>query len=278
MSPDIAFLLSLGLKMAVVAAFVVVASIVTERAGPVIGALVSTLPVSAGPAYVLLAIQHDAAFIADSTVTSLAVNTATGIFALAYAVVAQRSRLLVSVSVALGLWFGLAALLRQVPWTLGEAVLLNVLVYALCIPTAARFRHVKMPLVVRRWYDIPLRAAMVAVLVATLVAASDHVGPAVSGIIAIFPIVLSSLMLILQPRIGGPATAAVLANGMWGLVGFGFALLTLHFLVVPLGAALALGLSLAVSVGWNMAVWALRRRAHPARSAAAPSKTGRRPD
>ena len=71
--------------------------------------------------------------------------------------------------------------------------------------------------------DIPLRAALVATLVATVVTLSRWVGPTISGIIALFPVVYSSLMLILQPRIGGPATAAVIANGSWGLIGFAIA-------------------------------------------------------
>ena len=64
MSPDLTFILMLVLRMAVAAAFVVTASFITERSGPVIGALVATLPISAGPSYVFLALDHDAAFIA----------------------------------------------------------------------------------------------------------------------------------------------------------------------------------------------------------------------
>ena len=41
MSPDLAFILTLALRMAVTAAFVVTASVITERSGPVIGALVA---------------------------------------------------------------------------------------------------------------------------------------------------------------------------------------------------------------------------------------------
>ena len=85
-----------------------------------------------------------------------------------------------------------------------------------------------MPLIARRWYDIPLRAALVATLVATVVTLSNAVGPNVSGIIALFPVVFTSLMLILHPRIGGPATAAVMANSLWGLIGFGIAIVVLH--------------------------------------------------
>ncbi len=47
------------------------ASMVAERSGPLIGALVATLPVSAGPVYVFLALDHDAAFIAQSALASL---------------------------------------------------------------------------------------------------------------------------------------------------------------------------------------------------------------
>ena len=61
-----------------------------------------------------------------------------------------------------------------------------------------------------------------------------------AGIFAVFPIVTLSMMLILHPRIGGPATAAIIANAMWGLVGFALAMLTLHLTAVPLGAPLAL--------------------------------------
>src|SRR5437763_839366 len=77
MSPDVAFLLTLALRMAITAAFVVTASFITERSGPVIGALVATLPISAGPSYVFLAIDHDAAFIAQGALASLPINAAT---------------------------------------------------------------------------------------------------------------------------------------------------------------------------------------------------------
>ena len=62
--------------------------------------------------------------------------------------------------------------------------------------------------------------------------------------IALFPAVFSSLILILMPRIGGPATAAVMANGQWGLIGFGMAIVVLHLTALPLGRATALSLAL----------------------------------
>jgi len=264
MSPDFVFALTLLIKMGVTAAFVVIASMVAERAGPLIGAMVSTLPISAGPAYAFLSLDHDSAFVAQSVLTSLPVNAATGVYALIYAALAQRLRLILSLPIALGSWFVLAIAIEHVNWTLVGALAFNVAAFLICVPLAHRFQFARMPLALRRWYDAPLRAAVVACLVATVVGLSGRIGPAVTGVLAVFPIVLTSLILILHPRIGGPATAAVIANTQWGLAGFSAALATLQITVVPLGAAGALAVALLVSIGWNVTTWFLRRRGHPA--------------
>ena len=81
---------------------------------------------------------------------------------------------------------------------------------------------------------------MVALLVGAVVTLSFRIGPTGSGVLAVFPVIYTSIMLILHRRVGGPATAAVLANAVFALAGFGAALLTLHLAAVPLGSALAL--------------------------------------
>src|SRR5262245_12393796 len=80
MSPELVFWLALTTKMAITALFVSVATIIAERLGAAVGALVATLPVSAGPVYVFLALDHDATFISASAVVSLALNAATAVF------------------------------------------------------------------------------------------------------------------------------------------------------------------------------------------------------
>ena len=260
MSPDLAFILMIALRMAVAAAFVVTASIITERSGPVIGALVATLPISAGPSYVFLALDHDASFIAEGALASLPINAATTFLGLIYVVLAQRWNVAVSAGSAMAVWIALAALERTVPWSLAGGLIANAVAFAICLPLLRRFRHVRMPLITRRWYDIPFRAGLVATLVATVVTLSGWVGPGVSGTIALFPVVLTSMMLILHPRIGGPATAAVIANGGWGLMGFGVAIAVLHLAALQFGSAIGLGLALSTCVGWNLGLWRLGRR------------------
>src|SRR5512135_2294497 len=146
----------LALRMAVAAIFVVTASIITERSGPVIGALIATLPISAGPAYVFLALDHSAAFIAEGALASLAINAATLFLMLTYVVLAQRQNATVSIGGAMAVWIVLAILERNVEWSLARGLIANAIAFAICLPLLRRFRHAKMPLITRRWYDVPL--------------------------------------------------------------------------------------------------------------------------
>jgi len=70
-SPEFLFWIELALKMAVTALFVSVATVIAERLGPTVGALVATLPVSAGPVYVFLALDHDTAFFLQAQLRAL---------------------------------------------------------------------------------------------------------------------------------------------------------------------------------------------------------------
>jgi hypothetical protein len=255
MSPELTFLLTLALRMAITAAFVVSSSIITEKSGPVIGALVATLPISAGPSYVFLALDHDAAFIAEGALASLPINAATIFLGLTYVVLAQRHGALLSCAAAVAVWLVLAAIIRSVSWSLAGGLIVNAVAFGICVPLLARYRHAKMPPVRRRWYDIPLRASLVATLVAIVVTLSGWMGPKISGIIALFPVVFTSMMLILHPRIGGPPTAAVLANSAWGLIGLGIAIAVLHVAALQFGSAIGLSLALATCISWNLALW-----------------------
>ncbi len=78
--------------------------------------------------------------------------------------------------------------------------------------------------------------------------------------IALFPVVFTSMMLILHPRIGGPPTAAVIANGGWGLLGFGVAIAVLHVAVLRFGSAIGAEPRVDDLRIWNLALWWNGRR------------------
>jgi hypothetical protein len=257
--PEFVFWSEIALKMAVTALFVSVATVIAERLGPTAGALVATLPVSAGPVYVFLALDHDTAFISVSAVASLALNSATAIYLTIYVLLAQRHTIWISVSLAFAGWFAVALVLSLIHWTALSAFAFNVVIFGSCFFVVEPFRLVHMPPTKRPWYDFLVRSTMVALLVGAVVTLSFRIGPAGSGVLAVFPVIYTSIMFILHYRVGGTATAAVLANAIPGLAGFGVALLTLHLMVLPLGSATALAFALGISVAWNAAVYATRR-------------------
>ena len=161
---------------------------------------------------------------------------------------------------AVAVWIALASIIRAVQWTLAGGLMVNAIAFAICSPLLRRFPPRQdaadhAPLV-----RIPLRAALVATLVATVVTASGWVGPKISGIIALFPIVFTSMMLILHPRIGGPPTAAVIANSAWGLMGLGLAIATWNVAALRFGSVIGLSVALAICVSWNLGLWWWSRR------------------
>jgi len=263
MSATLPFWLTLAVKMAITASFVVAASFIAQRSGALVGGLVATLPISAGPVYVFLALDYDAAFISQSALASIVINGVTAIFSLTYAALAQRRGMLVSLGGALAVWFTLGYAVSIPQWSVVTALLFCAVVYPPCFLLSHTYRHAPMPPSIRRWYDLPLRSGAVATLVALVVVFSPWLGTFGSGMFAVFPIALSSLIVILHPRVGARATAAVIANTISGLSGFAVALAVLHLTAEPLGVWTAFAITLAMSFGWNLTVYFARSRGIP---------------
>ena len=251
-------------KMAAAAGLVVSCSLLAERSGPLVAALIATLPISMGPVFVFLALEHDSAFIAASALGTMISNLTHASFILAYVLLAQRWSTVASLGLSLVLWCGVLTLLRALALPVVPMAVLTVLAY-LCVHHFVRpylTARPKIPLS-PPWFAIPLRAACVALLAGGITLLSTRLGPSWSGILAGLPVVLSSLIVILQPRIGGPATAAIMAYGALGLLGVGLALAVVHVTAVPLGKWPALGIGLVLSIVWNLALAGFSKRTAP---------------
>jgi hypothetical protein len=111
----------------------------------------------------------------------------------------------------------------------------------------------------RTGYDLPLRAAAVAVVVAVVTTASHWIGPFASGTFAVFPIVMGSFAVIMHPRAGGKAAGAVFAHAQPALVGLCLGFLGVHYLVEPIGVWWSLAAGLAITMTWSAALWLVRR-------------------
>jgi len=254
-----AFWVALLVKMAATVSVVLLAAVAAERGGPFWGGLSVRVPLASGPGYVLLALDHDAQFIADSALNSVAGTSAANLFLLAIVRLAPRRAALPTLAIAVTVWFVAAAAVRQVAWTTPTAVLANAATLALGwwltrdavgVPVGAR--------AARRWLDLPLRAIAVAALVGGVVTASTTLGPGLTGIVVVFPITLLSMAAIVHARLGGPVAAATMAHGLRAMPGFSAAILTLH-LLAPSGVVRALICGLAASLAYVFAMMAWRR-------------------
>ncbi len=253
-------------KALATALIVVSASAIAEVLGPFWGALIASLPVSAGPAYVFLAMRHGADFVAASALSSFAANAATGLFLIVYAVLAGRVPAWPALGFAVLAWLAGSFATRQVAWTPAAALLVNGIVYGAGFVLLNRVgsgdRGAAAP-ARRRWFDLPVRAVAVAGFVSVVVAVSSVLGPDATGIAAVFPISLISLIVIVRPRIGGPAASLLAANALRAMLGFGLVLLTLHLAIRPFGAVAALVIAGGVSAAWSAGLLLLRTPRRP---------------
>jgi hypothetical protein len=81
-----------------------------------------------------------------------------------------------------------------------------------------------------------------------------------SGMFAIFPIVMGSFILIMHPRAGGRAAGAVLAHAQPMLIGLGLGFVSVHYLAVPIGVWWSYVVALAITATWSGIIWLARRR------------------
>jgi hypothetical protein len=250
---DDAFLWLLLVRMVLTAAIIVAASVAVERSGPVVGALIATLPVSAGPALVFIAMDHGADFLSAATLAGLPASAATVVFVVTYVALARRHGLAVSLGCAFAAWAAAQGAIAGIGWSFAGAVTLNIALFLFGFGML-RLLPADAPMLraASRWFDVLLRAAAVMMVVAVVTVAARWIGPGAAGIVALVPAAMTTLIVLLHARVGGPAAASVIARTLPGMVGFTTGLAAVHVAAVPLGAAAALGLGLAVCVGWNL--------------------------
>jgi hypothetical protein len=194
-------------------------------------------------------------FIAASGLNSCAANAVTGLFVMMYAGLVRRVSPWRSLGIAATGWLLISLAAEQLAWTVGAVIAFNVMVYGVGLLLMNR-DHVAEPGSTRPsrrpWFDLPSRAAFVAAFVTLVVTAGDAMGPAATGIAAVFPVSLISLLAMQVPRLGGPATARVAIGALPPMAGFGAMLLALHLAIPPYGVPAALGLALGVSLVWSL--------------------------
>jgi hypothetical protein len=255
------FLSALLLKIAMTTGIVVTASLIVERSGPFIGAMIASLPTAGGAALIILALEHPPAFVVASTIGTIVANAACALFALAYAILAQRRSLPVALGGAYAVWFAIAFLSRQFDWTVTTALLFSAIVFPITIAASARFRvAVAVRPVTLSGIDLAWRATVVTTCVILVTAASHSIGPYFSGVFTFFPVAMGSFFIILHSRVGGPAAASVGAHIQTPLIGLTLGVVFVHLFAETIGIWWSYLFGLAVVVGWNAILWIVRHR------------------
>jgi hypothetical protein len=256
---DLPLWLSIAVKALFAASVVVSATVLAERSGPLAAGLIIAMPVSVGPTYVMLALAAAPDFVARSALGSIAANGAVAVFGTVYVLVARRVPMPISLALALAAWFAVAAFERR--WDPSPWPLVAFCTFAL-VAGAVLTRHLlvgrKLLPGAKRWYDLPLRATFVGIFAGTIVTASHAIGPDWTGLLAAFPLVLTSSIVLLHPRVGAAATAAVIATAIQGMVIYPLAFLLVYLFSVSWGVWWALFAWLAAIVGWAGVVYAWR--------------------
>ena len=247
-------------KLAISIVVVVSASFVIEKAGPLIGALLASLPLASGPTYIFLAMEHGKDFLSGVALGSLPAMAAIACFQFAYVKLAQRWSTAPALAGSMAVWAGVAIALRATG--LGFALIARIAIAAyavawLLVQRNLAWTHVPMP--PRRWWDIPARALAVALVTGTALVTGRFVGPTAAGLVALMPTVFAPLVLILQPRIGGPNTAVVIAIALPGMIGMTIAQSAIHLTAPSMGSAVALSIALVICMSWNLGILWLKR-------------------
>ena len=254
-------------RLVATAAIVVIVNRIAARGGPVLASVVMALPVNAGPGFLFLAFEHDAAFISQGAITTLASIGCIMLFAGAYSRLTRWFDVGLCLVGSIGAWALLALPMQAVRMDLELAAAWICVGFSLSWFLARR-RRLPPPAGRPRaqWPQLLFRASLAGLMVATVSVSGGWLGPVLSGLALGFPITFSAGIWVLHRDYGGDFAAATMAAMPRSMVSFLAFALTLHLLSGPLTAIHALGLALVASlvVAGGLALLVQARRPRPA--------------
>jgi len=238
------------LKLLLVPILIALVTLAGRRWGPHVAGWLSAFPIVAGPILLVIALEQGAAFAAAASANTLLAVLAILVFSIAYArcahlgmpramaaaLLAYALAVLVLTSVSLPLWAGVPAV-----------VLALLLAPRLFGPGRAQAAAGKPA------HDLPWRMLAGALLSLSVTYAAAGLGPRLSGLFAMFP-VMSTVLVGFSHRASGPGFAVGLLRGMVnGYYAFAVFCVVLSLLLRSQGIAIAFaaatGAALAVQFG-----------------------------
>ena len=257
----------LALKLLLVPLFLLGLSLAGRRWGPSVAGWLAGLPAVGGPILFFLAYERGVSFAATAACTALAAVFPIMCFCVAYAHAAQRRAWPLAYLCAFLAWLAGAFVMAQLPVTpwLALAIALVTLVSAPgFFPRAA----VKLSNVVTG-PEIACRMLAGAALTIGVTSAAGALGDVWSGLLGVYPLLVTVLGVFSHARHGGGQAAALLRAVATGLYSFAAFCLVLALLVERTGLAVSFGVAtaaaLAVQAGTMTVLQRLRGETSPAR-------------
>jgi len=236
------------LKLLLVPTLILAVTLAGRRWGPEVAGWLSAFPILSGPILWFIALEQGAAFAATAAHGTLLAVLAILTFSLAYAWAAQRRSWPDCMLIALCL-YGLSVLaLRQLDTSLivsFVSVIAALLLVPLAFPTVPRWVTGKTVT-----SDLPWRLVSAATLVLLVTYLANHLGPRLSGLLAMFPVMSTVLVGFSHRQSGGQFATRLLRGMVYGYFGFACfcAVLALTLPELGIGAAFILALTIALLV------------------------------
>jgi hypothetical protein len=180
---------ALILKLCLVPSLIYLATLIGRRWGPDAAGWFSALPIVAGPILLTMALEQGRGFVATAAANTLLAVIAVTVFCLAYAWATRRCGVAGSLAAALAVYAAAVAGLQMIelPLLPGFALVVGVLALAQrlfpqSLHDDAIGRRTKQA------NDLPLRMLAGAILCFTVTCAAAALGPRLSGVFAMFPV------------------------------------------------------------------------------------------
>ena len=251
-------MLSVVLSFAITALWVTVATVIAERWGTKVGAVVTTLPSSAVVAFWFIAVEQGAGFASRAAVVIPAEMGINVVF-LGLFVALSRRGLPVALAGALGGWTALSALLflsdigdLLLSWLLFLAMIAGVTAW---LRVSHRFSQQPGKVLTYTPGELAFRGLFAGLMISVSVVGAAIAGAVVAGILSVFPAIFTSTMVILYLRQGREFTGAVGTIMVVSSTNVVVYTSVVHYAYPEVGVAVGTIAALAVSYLWSAGMY-----------------------
>jgi len=208
------------LKLLLVPALIYAVTLAGRRFGPEVAGWLSAFPIVSGPILLILALEQGAPFAQTAAHGTLLAVLAILVFSVAYAWMATRRGWPDSLFIALCCYALTLIALREVQIPLPSAlitVILALLLAPLAFPGVPRWVTQRAAISTK---DLPWRMLAAALLVLAVTFAAARLGPKMSGLLAMFPVMSTVLVGFSHRQSGGEFAIRMLRGMVYGYFAF----------------------------------------------------------